>query len=62
MTKPRSSMWSVRISRWLYSALVATYPAEIRHEYGSEMMEAFGNRCAEESQRGGISGFVFFLL
>ena len=60
-----SESWSsrsVRISRVIYRVIVASYPAEIRREHGVEMVQAFGNRCSEQSQRGGISGFGLFWL
>ena len=62
MNTPRGSMWWLRVSSGVYRAMLAGYPSEIRHEYGSEMVEAFSNRCRRESQRGGVSGLGRFWL
>ena len=41
-----------RVSRLLYGLLLAAYPAEIRQDYGREMMDAFRKRCASASRDG----------
>ena len=62
MNAPASSAWWLRVSSGLYRAILAGYPPEIRREYGSEMLDAFTNRCNWESQRGGLSRIGRFWL
>ena len=49
---PQRSHRANRISRLVYSVLLASYPSEIRREHGREMMDAFRKRCASASHNG----------
>ncbi len=49
---PQRSHRANRISRLVYSVLLASYPSEIRRDHGREMMDAFRKRCASASHNG----------
>ena len=52
------SEWWVRVSGWVYRALLAAYPREFRDEHGREMEQSFRDLCRQEGRRGGVRGLV----
>jgi putative ABC transport system permease protein len=44
------------ISAYAYRLLLATYPPDMRREYGREMAHAFKRQCGDDLMRGGVRG------
>jgi hypothetical protein len=47
-----------RISCFIYSLLLASYPHELRHRFGEEMMQVFADQMWGEWKRHGVLGVV----
>ena len=52
-----SDRW-LRVSGFVYRALLAAYPKDFREVYGRQMEQAFRDLCQEEWRRGGMVGLA----
>lgn len=48
----------LRLSIWLYSQLLCAYPPAFRREYGTQMVQVFGDRAREAVLRAGYAGLA----
>ena len=60
MSRRRSPL--LLISRGVYRTVVATYPPDIRREYGPEMLQVFAARSEEIGSKLGLKGLLRFWL
>jgi hypothetical protein len=58
MGVPGSSDWLAAIFKRLYRALLIFYPRQYRREYGTKMVQVFGDQCREEQRKRGLVGLV----